>query len=245
MNTSIFRYPAAQAAADACGDRILDLLDAARRERGVAMLAVSGGSTPRLMFESMAKRGFDWRGVELFWVDERMAPPTDPLSNYRMTREALLDAIALPASQIHRIAGELSPEGAAAAYMDEIARVFGLKAGDNREGNTELPVFDIIQRGMGPDMHTASLFPGEPLIRNKTDIAAPVWVPKMGQHRVTLLPGVLERARRTLCLVSGTDKAPGLRSVLGDPPDPLQRPAQISSQEMEWYVDELAYSGIA
>jgi 6-phosphogluconolactonase len=233
MGTEIFRFPTALDAAISCGDRILQLLDAARRHRGIALLAFSGGSTPRLMFESMAKRGFDWNRVELFWVDERMVPPTDSQSNYRMTREALLDAIRLPAAQIHRIAGEMAPPDASAKYIEEIRGTFKLAAG-------QLPVFDVIQRGMGPDMHTASLFPGEPLILNHTDIAAPVWVPKMGQHRVTLLPGVLELARETLCLVSGSDKTAGLRQVMSEPPDTLKRPMQIASRDMAWYVDELA-----
>jgi 6-phosphogluconolactonase len=232
--TAICRFPTAEAAAEACGDRILELLDAARQARGTATLAVSGGSTPRLMFQSMTRRKFDWRGIDLFWVDERMVPPTDGQSNYRMTREALLDSIGLPAEKIHRIAGELAPDVAAARYIAEIEEVFGLTEG-------ELPVFDVIQRGMGPDMHTASLFPGEPLILNRTDIAAAVWVPKMAQHRVTLLPGVLERARNTLCLVSGADKTEGLRAVLREPADALLRPAQIASDEMAWYVDELAW----
>jgi 6-phosphogluconolactonase len=148
----------------------------------------------------------------------------------------LLDAISMPESRIHRIAGEMTPDDARTEYVAEIRRLFGLSTDSG-----ELPVFDVIQRGMGPDMHTASLFPGEPLILNQTDIAAAVWVPKMGQHRVTLLPGVLERARQTMCLVSGADKAAGLRNVLREPPNPLQRPAQIASEIMAWYVDELAY----
>ncbi len=236
MSTTIFRFATAEAAAVACGDRIFELLDAARRERGIATIAISGGSTPRLMLQSMASQDFDWSGIELFWVDERMVPPTDSDSNYRMTREALLDAIAIPASRIHRIAGEMPPERASAAYVAEIRQVFGLNP-----DNGELPVFDVIHRGMGPDMHTASLFPGEPLILNHTDIAASVWVQKTGQHRVTLLPGVLERARQTLCLVSGADKAAGLRSVLREPPNAMQRPSQIASDSMAWYVDDLAY----
>lgn len=233
-NHAIFRFPDAQAAAEACGDRILELLTAAKRDRGVATLAVSGGSTPRLMFESMAKRGFDWSGVEFFFVDERIVPPADSKSNYRMTRESLLDVIDLPAARLHRVAGELTPDEAAAKYVAEIVQVFGLKEG-------ELPVFDVIQRGMGPDMHTASLFPGEPLILNTTGIAAPVWVEKMGNHRVTLLPGVLELARQTLCLVTGADKTEGLKNVLSAPRDTLKMPSQISSAEMAWYVDELAF----
>ena len=234
MSVSIIRYSTAEAAAEACGDRILALLDWARQARGTATLAISGGSTPRLMFQSMTRRRFNWSGIELFWVDERMVPPTDGLSNYRMTREALLESIAIPGDRVHRIAGELPPAEACANYVQEIRRIFGLSAGD-------LPVFDVVQRGMGPDMHTASLFPGEPLILNTTDIAAAVWVPKMSQHRVTLLPGVLERARQTLCLVSGADKTDGLRTVLNEPYDPLRKPSQIASAEMAWYVDELAW----
>ena len=203
----------------------------------MATLAVSGGSTPRLMFQSMARRAFDWSGIELFWVDERVVPPTDGQSNYRMTREALLDTISICLRQrVHRIAGEQTPDAAAASYIADIRSVFGFSAGSD-----ELPVFDVIQRGMGPDMHTASLFPGEPLILNETDIASAVWVPKMGQHRVTLLPGVLKRARQTLCLVSGADKAAALRSVLREPRDTMLRPSQIASEQMAWYVDEVAY----
>jgi 6-phosphogluconolactonase len=93
---------------------------------------------------------------------------------------------------------------------------------------------------MGPDRHTASLFPGEPLIENRAGIAAAVWVEKMKQHRVTLLPGVLEKARHTLCLVTGPDKADGLLDVLAAPRDPLHIPSQISSVEMEWFVDTAA-----
>ncbi|HVW11050.1 MAG TPA: 6-phosphogluconolactonase [Bryobacteraceae bacterium] len=234
MSTEIFRFQTALEAAEACGDRVLSLCDEARRARGAAMLAVSGGSTPRLMFQSMARRAFDWKGVQLFWVDERMVPPDDSQSNYRMTRESLLDSIRIPAANVHRIVGESAPADAATAYVAEIRRVFGLSGDD-------LPVFDVVQRGMGPDMHTASLFPGEPLIENRTDIAAAVWVEKMKQHRVTLLRGVLERARQTLCLVSGEDKAAALRSVLREPPDPMRRPSQIESPSMAWYVDDAAY----
>src|SRR6185437_16864498 len=142
MSTEIFRYPTAREAAEACGNRILAVLNEARQARGAAMLAVSGGSTPRLMFQSMARREFDWSGVQLFWVDERMVPPDDAQSNYRMTRESLLNAIRIPAANVHRIPGESAPEDAAIAYVKEIRRVFQLNG-------AELPVFDVVQRGMG------------------------------------------------------------------------------------------------
>ncbi|HZL56741.1 MAG TPA: 6-phosphogluconolactonase, partial [Bryobacteraceae bacterium] len=193
MSVQIKKFAGPSQAAEACGASIFELLAAARKERGTATLAVSGGSTPRIMFEWMAKQPFDWKGVDLFWVDERCVPMDDSQSNYRMTRESLLDRVPLVAGQIHRVKTELTPEEAAAHYIHDISDTFHLKPG-------ELPSFDVLQRGMGPDRHTASLFPGEPLIGNKTGIAAVVWVEKFKQHRVTLLPGVLEKARHTLCL---------------------------------------------
>ncbi|MDE3194835.1 MAG: 6-phosphogluconolactonase, partial [Acidobacteriota bacterium] len=130
------------ASAEACGAAIFEILAAGRRERGIATLAVSGGSTPRIMFEWMAKQPFDWHGVELFWVDERCVPIDDSQSNYRMTRESLLDHAPIPKHQIHRIRTELTPDEAAEAYIEEISKVLRLEAG-------ELPAFDVLQRGMG------------------------------------------------------------------------------------------------
>lgn len=233
MDPSTLTFDDAPAAANACGDAILEILDKARRERGRATLAVSGGSTPRLMFQAMAKRAFDWSNVQLFQVDERCVPPDHELSNFRMTRESLLSAAAIGENQFHRIRGELAPEEAARLYIAEIRESFHLAPG-------ELPVFDAIQRGMGPDGHTASLFPGEPLIGDRKGIAAAVFVEKMKQHRVTLLPGVLERARHTLCLVTGADKAEALRKVFKGPSDPLNVPSQIKSADTVWYIDNSA-----
>jgi 6-phosphogluconolactonase len=207
LDPSILIFDTAQTAAEACGDRTLELLDQGRRERGVATVALSGGSTPRLMFQSMARRNFDWAGVQFFQVDERCVQPDDQQSNFRMIRESQLESGKIPASQFHRVQGELPPADAARIYEDEIRRTLNIPPG-------ELPEFDVIQRGMGPDGHTASLFPGEPLISDQTGIAAAVWVEKMKQHRVTLLPGVLERARHTLCLVTGPEKADALFAVL-------------------------------
>jgi 6-phosphogluconolactonase len=153
-------------------------------------------------------------------------PIDDAQSNYRMTRESLLDAIKLEPRQIHRVRTELIPDEAALAYAEEIRQILG-----------DEPVFDVIQRGMGADAHTASLFPREPLIENTTGIAAAVWVPKMGQFRVTLLRGVLERARKTVNLVTGADKRDALHAVMHGPVDYMQRPAMISSADVIWYLD--------
>ena len=231
MSSELRVFADATAAAQACGAEILRALAAAREARGVATVAVSGGGTPRIMFEWMAKQDFDWTGVALFWVDERCVPADDAQSNYRMTRLALLDALALPSAQVHRVHTDLAPEAAAAAYAAEIQGVLG-----------EVPVFDVIQRGMGPDSHTASLFPGEPLIEDRAGITAAVWVEKFGQHRVTLLPGVLERARLTVHLVTGADKCGALQGVLQGTVDYMARPAMISSPNMIWFLDEASAS---
>lgn len=233
MSIELLTFEDAKAAAEACGAAIFEILNSARAERGRANLAVSGGSTPRIMFEWMARQGFDWTGVDLFWVDERCVPIDDSQSNFRMTRESLLDTIQLTPAQIHRVETEYSPEEASTRYVADITRTFGLQPG-------ELPRFDVLQRGMGPDTHTASLFPGEPQICDRTGIAGLVWVEKFKQHRVTLLPGVLECARRTLCLVTGADKTDALVTVLRGERDPLHVPSQISSPEMFWYMDRAA-----
>jgi 6-phosphogluconolactonase len=238
MDPAVLSFDDPQAAAAACGDRILAILDQARRERGWGTLAVSGGSTPRLMFEAMARRSFDWSNIDIFQVDERCVPPDQPLSNSRMIRESLLNSARIDASRFHRIRGESEPAEAARLYVEDIRASFHLAAG-------ELPVFDAIQRGMGPDAHTASLFPGEPLIGDRTGIAASVVVETPGmdiamRHRVTLLPGVLERARHTLCLATGEEKADALRRVLKGPFDPLNLPSQIASPDTIWYIDKSA-----
>jgi 6-phosphogluconolactonase len=123
----------------------------------------------RLMFGHLARTRFDWRQVHLFFVDERCVGPADEESNYRMCEESFIRPAHFPVSHVHRIKGELRPDDAARLYSEEIAEFFGLAEG-------ELPAFDVIHRGMGADAHTASLFPGEPLIDDREGICAAVWV---------------------------------------------------------------------
>jgi 6-phosphogluconolactonase len=238
VSPTLFIHDNPEAAAEACGARIFELLGAARRARGAAYLAVSGGSTPRIMFEWMARQTFGWNGIHLFQVDERCVPPDHELSNFRMMREALLSKLELDAGQVHRIAGESDPATAAAQYEDEIRRVLRTQTG-------EAPVFDVIHRGMGGDAHTASLFPGEPLIADREGVAAAVWNEKLGQHRVTLLPAVLEAARHSLCLACGADKAEALWNVLRGERDAMRFPSQIAAERTEWFIDRAAAGRLA
>ncbi len=228
----------ANTAANACAKYILDSLSEVLKSQPRATLAISGGTTPRLLFSKLASSGFDWSNVHFFWVDERCVPPTDDQSNFKMANETLLTPAGISTNNVHRIHGELLPEEAAARYIEEITRFFSLE-------NHQLPAFDIIHRGMGPDAHTASLFPGEPLIDNRTGIAAAVWVEKLRSHRVTLLPGVLLAARRTILEVAGEDKADAVRNVLKGPEDPQKFPCQLGARNSDtaiWFLDKAAAS---
>jgi 6-phosphogluconolactonase len=214
-------------AAHDCGRYILSLLD----RKPHSTFAISGGSSPKPMFEMFAKSGFDWSRVALFWVDERGVPPDDPQSNFKLANDLWLKPAAFPEANIHRIQAELDPQTAARRYTDEIRQVFHLVPGD-------MPEFDVIHQGMGPDGHTASLFPGEPLIDDRRGIAAAVWVEKMKQWRITLLPAVLLAARHTVMLEAGADKADALKAVLEGAYEPKTYPAQLvrSARDVEWFI---------
>jgi 6-phosphogluconolactonase len=156
-------------------------------------------------------------------VDERCVPADDPESNFKLAFDAWLKDV--PAPTVHRIRTEIAPEAAAEHYADEI-RPF-------------LP-FDVIHRGMGADGHTASLFPGDPLINNFTDL---VGVAHRATTRITLLPSVLESARHTVILATGSDKAEPLNAIMRGPHEPMQYPAQIASLDpvtATWFIDEAA-----
>lgn len=224
-------------AARACASYILEALSETLKSQPRAAFAISGGTTPRLLFSALARSGFDWRQVHFFWVDERCVPPSDEQSNYKLANDTLLAPARIPQSNVHRIHGEIVPDEAAMRYVQEIEQFFSLSTG-------ELPPFDVLHRGMGPDAHTASLFPGEPLIANRTGIATHVWVEKLHSHRVTLLPGVLLAAKRTVLQVAGEDKAEAVRNVLTGPEDPFKYPCQLGSRDSKagWFLDEAAAS---
>lgn len=234
------RYPDGSQAAAACGRQILEWLDRAIAERGRAALAISGGSSPRVMFEMFARTAFRWDQVHLFWVDERGVPPADAQSNFKLADDAWLKPGQFPRANVHRIEAELPAQTAAELFSAALLKFFKLAPG-------EMPRFDAIHRGMGPDAHTASLFPGEPLIEDRSGLAAAVWVEKFKQWRITLLPGVLEAARHTAMLVTGADKAQALAAALTGPYDPMRYPAQIATETpgaVRWFVDAAAAAGV-
>lgn len=205
---------------------LVELAEKAVAERGVARIAVSGGSTPKTAFAALAEPGEEfskrmpWNKLELYWVDERCVPPDHRDSNYRMTREALLDRVPLKPKQIHRIEGELKPEEAATRYEAEIRRSFGLKG-------TGLPQFDAVQLGMGIDGHTASLFPYSDALRVTDRAVAANFLYDKDAWRITLTAPVINQARTVFFLVAGVEKALILNQVFEGAHNPNQLPSQL------------------
>ncbi|HEX5482918.1 MAG TPA: 6-phosphogluconolactonase [Terriglobia bacterium] len=201
--------------------------------------ALSGGSTPKPLYELLARPEFEipWLRVHLFQVDERCVPPNDPQSNYRMIREALLDHIALPQSHVHRMAAERPDRDAAArSYEVELRGTLGVTASD-------WPRLDLIFLGMGDDGHTASLFPESAALDETERAVCPNWIGKLKMWRLTVTYPVLNAAAQVIFLVSGGKKAEILRDVLRSPgsstPYPVQR-VQPSSGTVTWYLDKAA-----
>jgi 6-phosphogluconolactonase len=227
-------------AAHSCARRLLEILGKAVDSSGRATFAVSGGTTPKLMFAEMAKSLLAWEKIHLFFIDERAVPVTSDDSNYKLAFDNFIAPARFPLRNVHRIHGEIDPDQAAKRYRDEIEDFFELKRGG-------LPVFDAIHLGMGEEGHTASLFPGDAHIEDRTGLAAAVFAPKLPHWRVTTLPGVLLAAKHTLMLVAGADKNPVLKQVLKGEYDPWTRPVQLIAHEgtnVEWFLDEAAAAGI-
>lgn len=214
-----------EAVSRAAADRFVELARSTAR----FTVALSGGSTPHRLFEALAAPPFrdqvPWSQVHLFWGDERCVPPHHADSNYGMAREALLDHISIPAMNVHRIRGELSPEQAAALYEAELKNLLG--AGGQ---------FDLVLLGMGTDGHTASLFPGSEALEERERTAIPTYAEHLGSWRVTLTLPALNRARHVLFLVSGASKAPAWQQIQAGEPLPagLIRPSQ---GELTWLLD--------
>src|SRR6202046_2023310 len=205
----------------------VDGIRSAAGARGKARIAISGGNTPKHTFELLADPSEPYREqppgekLEVYWVNEPCVPPDHPDSNYRMTRQALLDKVPLEKSQIFRIQGELDPEEAAAKYEFAIRQSFRLEG-------AELPVFDMVALGMGPDGHTASLFPHTAGLHEIMRIAIANHVPQQKETwRVTLTWPVINRGRDVFFLIEGADKVAALKQVFTGPYDPETYPSQL------------------
>ena len=206
-------------------------------ERGSFRVALAGGTTPAAAYQALAdqhRADLPWGQVHVFWGDERPVPPDHPDSNYRMAAEHLLRHVPIPADQIHRMRGEaVDLEAAATEYARELAGAFGIAPGGGP------PAFDLILLGMGPEGHTASLFPDSPALESGAWVDAP-FVPQLGMRRITLTPRVINAARQVVFAVGGQNKAAALKAVLATHAEPERYPARVVHPErgaLEWLVE--------
>jgi len=226
----------------AAADELIHAATDAVAARGRFTIALSGGSTPKALFNLLATNArttLPWEKMFFFWGDERHVPPTDPDSNYRMADEAMLSKIPVKAENIFRIAAE-NPDAAAAAdaYEKTLQKFFKLEPG-------QFPRFDLILLGMGPDGHTASLFPGSTGLQEHSRLVIANWVEKFKTNRLSFTYPVLNAAARIAFLVSGTDKAPALHEVLESDAPGDQCPAKLvhpTDGKLIWLVDRAASS---
>lgn len=232
MKPEIVVLPDPAAVTREATDRFVALARSALTAQGRFTVALSGGSTPKLLYEQLATQPIEWEHVHVFWGDERCVPPDHPDSNYGMAQRALLAHINIPAQNVHRLRGELDPAQAAQQYEDELRAIFGT-----------LPRFDLILLGLGADAHTASLFPGTPALHEQRRWVIAQYVDKLQAQRLTLTPPIINQAANVIFLIAGSDKAAALRSVWHGSPDPDHFPAQIvrpATGHLSWLVDRAA-----
>lgn len=229
--------------ADALARRAASAVAEASREalaaRGTFTLMLSGGDTPRRLYQRLAAgSAIDASRTELFWGDERTVPPEHPDSNYAMARAALVDPLGVSASRVHRIEAERAdPDAAARDYERELARVVGGTPGEPP------PRLDLVLLGVGKDGHTASLFPYTEALSETRSWVVANEVPRLGARRITVTFALIERARAVFVLVSGEGKAAVLAEVLEGPWDPERLPSQrlrARGERVTWFVDAAA-----
>jgi 6-phosphogluconolactonase len=213
---------------------------AAVQARGRFTIALSGGSTPRALYRRLASGPpLPWDRAELCFGDERPVGPDDPQSNARMVREALTGQAFVPPDKVHRIEGERPPAEAASRYEQTLRRIF--------PGTTTFPGFDLVLLGLGPDGHTASLFPHSPALAERNAWVVANWVEKLHTHRITLTYPVFNAAAEVLFLVSGSDKSWALNQVLhgeAGVEDVPARGIQPVNGRLTFLVDRAAAAGL-
>jgi 6-phosphogluconolactonase len=205
--------------------------------RGRFLVALSGGCTPGRMHEILAAPPFHnqvpWNRIHIFWGDERCVPLNDPRNNAKNAMDRLLNKVAVRAAHIHRIESDLQPRGAARLYEKQLHEFF----------DDHPPRFDLIFLGLGEDGHTASLFPGTPIIGETDRWVSEVYVEAQDMYRISLTAWAINQARQAVFLVSGKRKAEIVHQVLDGDVGPKRLPAQLIRPvdgELDWYIDEEA-----
>ncbi len=218
----------------------VELAQSAVHRYGRFTVALSGGSTPKGLYEILSdptqtfREQIPWEKTHFFWGDERHVPPEHKDSNYRMAAEAMLFQAPVPEENIHRVRGEEAEAGTAASeYETHLKSFFRVEGGG-------FPRFDLVLLGMGADGHTASLFPGTDVVFEAHRMVAPVWIEKSEACRITVTPPVLNNAACIIFLLAGEEKAAALQSVLHGEFHPEVYPSQIISPpngRLLWLMD--------
>lgn len=220
-----------------------DFMLAQHQQNGQLNIALSGGSTPKILFDLLAsdyKESFNWSDIHFYWGDERCVPPSDSESNYRMTVDHLLSKIDMPEENIHRVLGEEVPV--------EEAQRYGQLIEANLPSENGNPVFDIIILGMGTDGHTASIFPHEIELLDSAKTCEVANHPESGQKRVTLTGPVINAAKAVCFLVTGESKKEKIRQIVDAEDVAKNYPAfhiNPVNGELIWFIDEPAASLLA
>jgi 6-phosphogluconolactonase len=234
---TLFVYETPREVAKALADLFIKHAKEAIAARGRFVVALSGGTTPKATYTFFTQAPYcdaiDWDAVEFLFGDERCVPPDNDQSNYKMAYEAFIKPMRIAGKQVHRMRGEDDPEDAALSYRRVLLDVFG-----------EEPFFDLVMLGMGPDGHTASLFPGENPLTDDEERVRAVYATSHSQWRLTLTPSVLNASRAVAFAVTGAEKTEALRAVHDGPRNPTLYPAQIIAPPNEstfvWLVDRAA-----
>ncbi len=231
----------------AAAERVVACATRCVREQDRFVIALSGGATPRALYQLLATDAYvqriDWRAVHVCFGDERCVSPTDIQSNYKMASDALLSHVPIPTANIHRLRGEDEPPSAAIAYELELRALFATPHGAPTERAGKQ--FDLVLLGLGADGHTASLFPRGAAVQEQTQWVTAAFGETVGMWRLSLTLPVLNAARDVLFLVAGTDKASVLQQVLESPIDVNRLPAQgvvLRADHVTWMVDGAAGS---
>jgi 6-phosphogluconolactonase len=228
----------AAAVARAVADRFVDAASRAIAAAGRFAVALAGGSTPRTTYALLAGLEYRdrvrWDSVRFFFGDERCVPPDDPQSNYGMAMTTLLGPLGIDPSRVFRMRGEDDPAAAAADYVRVLVRELGPE-----------PVLDLVLLGMGPDGHTASIFPGSSPVTDDMLLVDAPFVPKFGTYRITMTPRTINNAKEIVIATEGEGKADALAHALDGPYDPNTYPVQIvkpKNGRLTWIVDRAAAS---
>jgi 6-phosphogluconolactonase len=235
-------YPSAAEMALASARLFAERVEQAVAARGVARIAISGGSTPKATFKILADpaqpflHAVPWDKIQLYWVDERCVGPDDAESNYGMTRDLLLSKTPILPENVYRMEGELDPEEAASRYESVLRNSMKLEG-------AESPAFDLLTLGMGPDGHTASLFPHTAALDELGRLAVANHVAQKETWRITITWPVINQAREVVFEIEGAGKTDVLAEVLTGPRDPERLPSQLirpSSGKLLFLLDEAA-----